>query len=210
MKKFFLFLLPLVFFIESCSQKKEEVKIISKSECDKLAFKIKNIKLDDNKYKISGIIKGKGLLYAIFRGYINSNSKISFYTPFGKKLYSVESVGDKTFCIKSEKEFICIDKRRFYEHFFKVSIPFKLKEIITGKFDISNIENYKCEGDLVLFKDNNIEFVYDKNGNIKSVIFNKFKILYFWKKDNYPNLIKFYKNGKYKLKLKIKTIKKVK
>ncbi len=210
MKRFFLFLLLLVFFIESCSLKKVEVKIIPKSKCDELALKIKNSKPDDNKYKIAGIVRGKGLLYAIFRGYINSNSKISFYTPFGRKIYSVESIGDKTFCIKSEKEFICLDKERFYEFFLKMNVPFKMKEIITGKFNLSNLKNYECKEDLIIFKDGNKKFIYDKKGNIKALTFNKIEILYFWENKSYPNLIKFYENGKYKLKLKIKNLEKVK
>lgn len=211
MKKFFLFLLLFVFFIESCSLKKKEVKIISKSKCDELAFKIKNSKPDGNKYKIAGIIRGKGLLYAIFRGYINSNSKISLYTPFGKKIYSIDSIDNRTFCIKSEKNIICVDKGNFYKTFLKVDIPYSLKEVILGKYNLKNINDYFCKDKEIIFKGKKQSYIYSTDGKIKNLKFDRFLIKYNWENSKeYPTLIKIYENGKYKLKFKIRSLKRVK
>ncbi|RUM58201.1 MAG: hypothetical protein DSY59_03790 [Persephonella sp.] len=213
MREFFLFLLLLLLFIESCSLKKEEVKIISKSKCDELAFKIKNSKPDDDKYKIAGIIRGKGLLYAIFRGYINSNSKISFYTPFGKKIYSIESLNKDILCIKSNKDLICADKNKVFKILLKIDLPnsLKLKDLILGNFDIADTNSYVCEDNKIIFINKDREYIYSTDGKIENLKFDRFLIKYNWENSKeYPTLIKIYENGKYKLKLKIKSLKKVK
>lgn len=209
MKKTFLFFLILIFFIEGCSVKKE-VKTITTEKCGEIVSKIKNLPTDNNIYKITGIIKGKGFLYALFKGYINDKYKISFYTPFGKKIYDIESPDKNIICIKDKRDIICIDKSDFYKVFLKIDIPFNLKEIILGKYNLKDINDYICKNDEVIFKRKNEEYIYSLKGKIKNLKFNKYQINYHWEgSKSYPALIQIYENGKYKLKLKIKTLKKV-
>ena len=143
-------------------------------------------------------------------GYINSKSKISLYTPFGKKLYSIETVNNNIFCIKTPKDLICVDKKDFYKTFLKVNIPFSLKELILGRYKLKNIDRYICENGKIIFEVSNKKYIYSLNGKILEINFDKFLIKYKWDNSkNYPSLIKIYENGKYKLKLKIKNLKKV-
>ncbi|RUM60727.1 MAG: hypothetical protein DSY53_00125 [Persephonella sp.] len=225
--KYLLVIFLFSIFFNSCSTKKESVKVLTENQCSYLIEKIKKIKPDNNSYKITGTIKGRGLLYALFKGYLKKDIKISFYSPFGEKLYTLESTGEadlKTYknkndlkstsndiyCIKSEKELLCANRKDFYKALFNIDIPFSLREVILGRYDLSNFKNYRCEGDKVIVEGDKQKYIFSADGKLERVNIGEYSIKYKWEDDKkYPYLIKIYKDDEYMVKIRIKSVKKV-
>ncbi len=150
--------------------------LIKKETCQDYYRKLIIESRKDNSYFVRGNIFIHGL-YLVFYGNLKEDSSIVVRSPFGKKLFSLLYTKDKMCVELPGKEKICGKDLDIYWDYLNIDIPFDLKQMLTGKFPISENAVFQCSKDGLTVKEKNLTILY-KNYRPVNVRYRDFMLLY--------------------------------
>ncbi len=189
-------------FLNSCSLKiQEREKEFAKLSCEERFKEIVEFSQKPHtNAKVKGKLQTEGILLT-FIGKIGNEGKINFYLPFGKKVLTLEN-NDENLCVEYEDKKLCNKERIFYRKVLEIDIPFKFKELISGRYKIDNNATYECKGDKVIVRMKDTELIY-KYLKPQIVKYQNYKIEYVYRDDLLPKTITIYYNNKPRINIKI-------
>jgi len=174
------FLLLALFFV-SCAP------LLKKETCELRFQTIKELSRDTADYKIRGNIFLHGI-YLVFHGKLGKTSNLTVRTPFGNRLFTVE-YSKQQVCVETKSSSkICGKELDIYWDYLNINAPFDLKELLTGRFPVSEKAQYRCEGRKLIITQDGAEFIYDNN-RIKEVHFKGFSAIYNYDEDRLKKIV---------------------
>ncbi len=194
-----LIVLAVVLILSSCS--------IKKTQTCALDFQ----KTIDYQKKLPTYYKSTGNVYiagipVLFKGeFKKGQSTLSLYTIFGQKIGYIKE-NNKDVCISFNNLKKCGDKD-LYKNILNVDIPEKLKDILIGKIDISDANNYSCKDGYLIVRKDDVLYKF-KNGKLSEIKYKNYKILYKYK--NQKVFIELYDNEDKKAKIVLNKIQRIK
>ncbi|SNZ07068.1 hypothetical protein SAMN06265182_0904 [Persephonella hydrogeniphila] len=171
MRNFFLILLVAIFVFSCVPLKKEE-------GCRLEFERIKTVSKQHKDYFIRGNLFVHGA-YLVFYGDIGRRTFITLRSPFGRKLFSVYYSGEKI-CVRlpGEPE-KCGKDLDIYWDYIGVKVPFSIRNLLTGKINISDHADYTCKNGDVYIEQDGLVLVY-RGLKIKKLKYRDFTVSYFY------------------------------
>ncbi|WP_457641622.1 hypothetical protein [Persephonella sp.] len=151
-------------------------------------------------FKVTGTIFTGGIFF-IFNGKFNEEDKVNIFTPLGQKVLSIKYKNNELCLVEKNEEMCGIDTDIFKEY-IKSEIPFDLKSLLTGKFDLSKDNRYICKNDRLIVDAGKFSIIFKGTRPVKLIYkdyfaqyryeLNRIKSIYILKKDREEEILKIY------------------
>ena len=187
MKRVYTLLFLTVLILTSCVPLKKEQSCLIQFE------KLKSLSYQNKNYFVRGNIFSHGI-YTVFYGDIGKRTFITVRSPFGRKLFSVSYKNGEVCLLLPDTPEKCGKDLDIYWDYLNVRTPFDLKNLLTGRFRISENADYYCKNRNLVVENDGMEIFYE-GLRIKKVNFKDFSAYYYYE-DGKIKKIAIKKEGK--------------
>ena len=172
MKKITILITGITVLLLSCAPLNK--KNICNVQFERLKLESKQAK----KFYLRGNLFVHGI-YLVFYGTIGSETKLTFRSPFGKKLFDVFYTKNEICVRLPNSEPTCGEDLKLYWDYLNINLPFDIQSLLTGKFKFNDKASYQCNGNNIIILNNNAIYLYEDN-KIKEIKYKDFTAKYFY------------------------------